>query len=371
MKRNSWLDRYSYKLFPNVYVILISAKSGLRKGNPVSLAEGLVRKTGNTRVIAGANTVEGIIKELSQQRTVDNVVYSEAQAFLCAPELKAYLVSSETALDTMVDLYDTHARDKYEKMLKNSPLESLKNPYITLLGASNEVLFNELVQKKDIEGGFIARSFIIYESKRRTVNSLAYKPSKFIPKETLVDYLKQIAALPEGEFTWDAEARNYYDIWYKKLCKISDSHEDRTGTLERLGDSCLKLAMIISISKRLTREILLEDLEEAVIKCEEYFVLGTKRISMGNGNSELSKPAMLLIKTLLVSPDNTIERTQLLKKLWPDVDSVTLDKVYDTLGESSGQGILRAFRDIDRKICYQLKPEFVDQYKSFQEEEKS
>jgi hypothetical protein len=64
VKNKVYLDRYFYKLYPNVYVLLVAA-SGLRKGIPIAMAKALVKEVDNTRVISGRNSVQGIIKDLS------------------------------------------------------------------------------------------------------------------------------------------------------------------------------------------------------------------------------------------------------------------------------------------------------------------
>ena len=369
-KRNSWLDRYRYKLYANIYVILVSAKSGLRKGLPISDAKSIVEKVGNTRVMSGRFSIQGIVKELSMQRTLENgTVVNDAQAFLCAPELKSFLVDDDQALDIMTDLQNTHEHEKeWKNTLKGSPVEALRKPYITLLGAANETMFEAALQQKDIQGGFIARTFIIHESKRRLINSLIRPPIGFISNTELASHLKSISQLPPDEFKWDSEVRQYYDDWYHKLVTVSESYDDRTGTLERIGDQCLKLVMIISLSKRLNRVITLEDMSEAIMRSEEYFA-SSKQILSGQGDSDLAKPAKKVMGILLnLNGDKNIERQRLLQKCWPDIDGPTLDRVFDLLGDG-GTGIMSVTRS-QGKFYYELKPDVVSQYKTFKEEEK-
>ena len=92
VRRNVWINKFTYDLYPNTYTILVSAKSGLRKGLPLSYAEKIVELVGGTRVISGTNSIEGVIRYLSQQETRETgEVFSDAQALLCAPELSSFL----------------------------------------------------------------------------------------------------------------------------------------------------------------------------------------------------------------------------------------------------------------------------------------
>ena len=58
-----------YKLYPNIYVALVSARSGLRKGIPIAIAKNLITELDSVRVISGCNSIQGLIKELSMQQT--------------------------------------------------------------------------------------------------------------------------------------------------------------------------------------------------------------------------------------------------------------------------------------------------------------
>src|SRR5262245_28680614 len=63
VKDNIYLDKFLYKLYPNIYVML-HADSGLRKGPPVSMARQLVKEVNNTRIIVGRSSIQGILKDM-------------------------------------------------------------------------------------------------------------------------------------------------------------------------------------------------------------------------------------------------------------------------------------------------------------------
>lgn len=367
LRKNVWINRFSYTLYPNVYVLLVSAKSGLRKGLPVDYAKSIVDKLECTRVIAGRNSVQGVVKELSEQRTLENGrILTDAQAFLCAPELGSFMVRDQDALTILTDLYNTHEHAKsWKNTLKNSPVEALKSPCITLLGASNVPLFDDLVKGKDMEGGFIARTFVIYEKERRSINSLMFRPEFLVPKEELSDCLKRLLTVT-GEFKIPEVVKHQYNDWYKYLA--GNSYDDRTGTLERLGDQVLKLSMIISMAKSNELVIDEESMAEAIAKCEEFFT-GTKLVSMGQGTSEIAPAVTRVLRCLLAAEDNTMERQKIMRKIWPDVDSVNFDRVMDTIGEISGTWAVHMYRGKDRKIYYKLNESVAAAYKNFKGEE--
>lgn len=368
VKKAVWLDKFSYKLYPNIYVLLVSAKSGLRKGLPVDYAKSIVERVNNTRIISGRNSVQGVIKDLSQQLTVTKpgeptMIYSDAQAFLCAPELDSFMVKDEQGLSILTDLYNTHEHNKeWKNSLKSSPVESLKNPCITFLAASNEALLEGLIKDKDIEGGFVARTIIVHESIKRMSNSLMFRPQNLVSRDDLAEGLKRLNQA-KGPFEIPHEVRVSYDTWYKSLDEFQA--DDKTGTMERIGDHVLKVAMLISLAKSNDLIINMETLEESIDVCQAS-VVGTRKTTMGVGRAESADAAGRVLKILLVQPEFMIERSKLLRLLKNDVNVMMLNMVLDDLGDN-GKCTVRAKR-IDGKVYYQLKEEYAETYNNFKKE---
>lgn len=361
VKRKVWLDRFSYNLYPNVYVILVSARSGLRKGIPISYANAIANKVGVTRTIAGRNTIQGIIKVLGDQTTLaSGEIIKDAQAFLCTGELDSFLVRDDQALSILTDLYNTHENsDGWDNTLKNSPVSRLISPCVTLLGASNEELLESVLQQKDIKGGFLARSFIIHERSRRTKNSLIERPEGLIPKSELAESIAFVKDL-KGPFKWSDRVKKEYDEWYMDLEIDNDS--DVTGVMERIGDSVLKVAMLISLSKGPGLEISLYDMRQAIDKCEG-FLSGHRKVTMTHGKSEIAPFVGIVLKTLIEEPTHELERMKFLRRIHPNVDAMMFDRVMDDLGDVRGKGVVQMGRR-GNKVFYRMKEEIVEQYKA-------
>lgn len=366
VKKNVNLERHYYKLYANVYVVIVSARSGLRKGVPISLVNYLLDKVGGVRVVGGQNSIQAVIKELSKQVTLeDGTVFSNAQAILVSDEFDAFLLDDSSALTTLTALHNTHEHAKFwKKSLKGGEPEVLKEPCISLIAASNETLFNDIVKSKDIEGGFLARTFIVYESKRRSVNSLVTKPPVTIEKRELTPYLIELAKV-KGEFKWTPKSGALYEKWYQDLCRIDIA--DRTGSIDRLGDQVLKVAMLVSLSKDFNLELKVQDLDEAISKSEEC-ILGTNKVALGNGNSEFADGTAKILKILLESPGQEVSRKVLLNKIMHDVDAITLDRIVDTLTQSRAieDPFTREGNGGRRDLIYKMTKETHDKYKTFQ-----
>lgn len=328
VKDNVWISRGgAYNCYPNIYCIF-HAKSGLKKGPPINLAKKLVREVNSTKIISGRSSIQGILKKLgTTQSQIGGYIPKGSHGFICSSELSASIVGDPAALDILTDLYDrNYNEDDWGSLLKMEEF-NLKDPTISLLGGINPAHSDRFFEKKDISGGFIARTFIIHETEENTINSLARRLSNPPNKIELSLYLKELAKL-KGPFTEFSDINNeltevgaYYDEWYNDFRNSvkRNNIEDETGTLNRFGDSVIKVAMLLSLAKRPILEIDLDSLKESIAICEK-FVAGVRRATYGKqgggtpDNNAIRKA--VAINELMGRDNHQISREQLHKKYW-------------------------------------------------------
>lgn len=364
--RKLWVNRGDvYNLYPNVYTFLISKKSGLRKGIPVNVAKKLAHDVGLVRVIDGQNTVQGVIKELSNVKTVGNGhVISTAEGFLITGEFASFLLTDGTnlSLTTLTDLYDAQYHDNgFKKTLASEEIQ-LKAPCLTALFASNETHFFDAVPKNAISGGFLARTFCIYEEKRNTINSLTNKLKKKIDYEQILNYLKVISKL-EGEMVVSPEALEIFDEWYKSFSNTE--HDDDTGTSERLGDNIWKAATLIGLANNLDQFITKVDMDEAIHNCMITFS-NLKRLLIGGVADAKSLKAITMRTTVALiletDPLFEIERKKILRRGAGQFGVYDLDECIEYLSqagmikvEKRGQGIYYKLTEIVLRKHLQMR----------------
>jgi len=365
VKDSIFIDRWSFNLYPNIYVML-HADSGLRKGPPVALAKELVEKTGVTRIISGRSSIQGILKELGTTQTMRSgklLFDGKAIAYIVASELTSSLVEDKAAATILTDLYDrSYNTGKYASLLKMEKFV-LKEPTISMLTATNEAHANDFFESRDIHGGFFARTFMIHESKRNTINSLMMKPNRVPDKEKLSSYLLELSKLrgkfngfnnDDGSLT---RTGTYYKEWYDEFCNTVDNQEvkDETGTLNRFGDSVLKVAMLLSLSDSPSMEITTKHVETSINKCEQL-IGNVRRATYGKkGSSSTLVQQGLIIKELLERTNHAITRTQLLKKYWTQASSEEWDKIMLSFSDS---GMIQT-QSIGNEIVYVMPDEQV------------
>lgn len=346
LKRNVFLNKFYYTVYPNIYVLFI-ADSGLAKGFSNVIASRLVDSIGNTRVISGRNSIQGILKDLATATTSDNgkPPILDACCFLNSGEFVNFLLQDDQAVSILTELYDSNYIQKYTSTLKSTGKETLKNPYVVLLGSSNETLLKEALPESSVEGGFIARTILVREEKKRTINPLTRKPLKTIDFSIFTPYLKEVAEL-RGEFTYTTAARDYYEEWYKEFAQRD--YQDRTGSSNRLHDTILKLSIIISASRRLDKKLELTDVQDAIKELVEAKSKERGLFLVSNSKSELATKTRSVLSTLLRL--TKVSRVKLLQANYGIVNAEDLDKVIDNLTQAK---FVRSVKE-DKELYYEL-----------------
>lgn len=358
VRKNIFLERFYYKLYPNVYVFIV-AKSGMKKGIPVNLAKTLTTKANVSRIISGRNSMQRILQDLGKAFSLEGGgMIKDAQGFLISGELAAFLLEDRQALTILTDLHDTHAyEEKWINSLKTAGVDTLKAPCLTLLGATNEEHFADAVPANAIGGGFIARTFIVYSEEKGSLNSLTQPPKKVVNTDDFVPYLKRLAEL-KGEMKWGEGAADVYDDWYYPFMR--EERFDPTGTFNRIGDQALKLAMIISLSEsdKLVLEVdhVLEGIEQAT-SC----VVGMQQITMGTGQAQFARQTKMVLRELLRTPEHQIQKNRLLQKFWGEMDVFDLDRIAESLQQQNAIHIIQQ----GKVTTYVMLKQAVEMYNTF------
>ncbi len=388
IKDNIWLDRGKlYKLYPNIYVML-HADSGLRKGPPISMAKQLVDPLNVTRTIVGRGSIQGILKEMGTAQTEPGgKIKATSSAFICSSELTSSIVDDPVAVKILTDLYDRNYNIGNWRQLLKSDNFTLKDPTLTMLTATNEAMSEDFFTRAAIKGGYVARTFIINESKRNRINSLLVPPLNPPNLEVARGYLKKISNLKgeidpigsrdkteirkyprkdveSGDIYYFTPAGIMYQDWYEKFTKQIDESDlkDETGTLNRFGDSVLKVAILLSLSREPVLRISEEAMEEAIQRCEG-FIGSVRKVTLGKqGLSKDSAIKTAIIKELLTRETHQISRQMLMSKMWMHYS--TTQEIDDIMLGFDNAGMI-ATRSIGNQIIFLIEPEKVEEMKQF------
>lgn len=327
LKNKVWLDREP-KLYPNIYVMCV-APSGVRKGNPISLATKLVREVGNTRLISGRNSIQAIIKELATTYTRSGQPpVTDACGLIASGEMSTVLIRDPEALTILTDLYDGHYNPTWSYTLKGSGKEELKGLGVSMLGAVNQTHLSDMLETKDITGGFMGRTLVVEEWARHCKNPFPHTIMD-IPK--LVEPLKEMARL-EGPIIPTTGARELYVDWYNKY--EPEKRPDVTGMANRMSDHIMKVAMVLAISRAPKLIIEKEDVIKALEVCSS-FEQSAASVTKGKGSGEFAPKLRIFIDCLLSARGRFISRAEILSKHWGDFDAVDLERMSLTMEYSN------------------------------------
>lgn len=385
VKDNVWISQHMFNMYPNIYV-MFHADSGMKKGPPVNLAKKLVSRVGNTKVISGRSSIQGILKEMSMSESKPGQpVNRKAAAFICSSELSSSIVEDKVATTILTDLYDrNYNADTWKSLLKMETFD-LKDPVITMLTATNESHSNDFFTRKDISGGYFARTFIIHESEENRVNSLLVPPEIAPNYDYLVEHLKELATL-NGAFTnlgskeqtdfhnrplknvytgnteYFTDAGLAYEEWYREFASGRKTVKDTTGTLNRFGSSVLKVAMLLALAEKAELNISQSAMEEAIGVCEKL-VGNIRKVTLGKSATDgtNAERKILLLNALLEEPGNRITRAVLHKKFWMHGTVKEWDECVTSFIEAG----LITIGQIGSNVIYEMTPESIIEMKKF------
>lgn len=336
MKDQVYLNKQIYNVYPNIYVML-HGESGIKKGPPVNMAKKFVKAVNNTHLIVGRSSIQGVLKELSTAYTVPGgKIINKSVGFFCASEFSSSFVDDKATVKILTDLYDRNWNEGEWKQLLKMESFNLKDATLSMLVATNQAMSEEFMDKIATQGGYFARTFVIYEREAEKINSLMF-PLENPPEDNKsIEYLKEISKL-SGAFHISNADRKFFDSWYKDFRSNIKGTRDPTGTLNRFDDSVLKVAMLISLANEPELIITRSSMEEAIAHCEKL-VGNIRRTTLGTGKSQWAAEKALLIEELLKREGHAISRQQLNKKYWMNANVDEWDQVVLSL---EAAGVLR------------------------------
>jgi len=344
---------------------MLIAESGLGKGLPIAIAKECASKVHGIRVISGRNSIEGIIKEMSSAYSVNGgPPITDARAFIVSGEFSNLMVGNPQALTILTEWYDTHFMGEWKNTLKNSPVEKLKNVNVTLFGASSPEHFAETVPEVNIRGGFIGRTLMVFEEKRHKTNPLVVinepedEVANQIVDDDLLYHLNDISQI-KGRFKWTKLGADIFIPWYVDW--RNKDFQDKTGSVHRMTDNVLKVAMCLSLSRKLDLTLDDTDIEEAIGACLNL-TINTKRMT-ATGKHPLAGVTKQVLDYLYRAPEYSLTRMKILQRGYGEFDSCDLDRIEQNLVE---RGALKVGKK-DGKTTYTLTEAMVKSYKSLTE----
>lgn len=317
-------------VYMNTYVLILAETATVRKSNPLNITTNLLREVNNTKIMAGAASMQGVLRELG---ATEQGRPKGGSGIMVAKELEAFFVKDPSTIGLLTNLYDFHPI--YDKQLSTQDIPPIKDVCLSLFAGSNEINLRKLFDQSATEGGLLGRCMLISENEKRLSNSGFEDDAVIITDEDWNPVRKMLREISQvkGGVTFEDSARRLYNDWYHSLDQKNLG--TKTGYEGRIHTHALKLATIFAASKPGFRKsdntpaaITYTDMNDAIVKVISLLP-NYKKITLGTGKSPIAYAQSQIALQLLNAKNYHMTYRDLLNDLLGDVDKETLDKVMD------------------------------------------
>ncbi len=307
VNRQVWLDMGAYKLYPNLYVVLLGPP-GNGKSLAMDTAQVLVEDIGGIKISGDAQTKESICKYMAEECTavvtVDGEMLTITALCIFATELSHLLgPNSGHMIDFLTTIFSKDKR--YVTKTKNKGDDVLERPFVGLIACTTQAWITTYLKSDIIGGGFTRRVIFVNEpigssvadkSKRRPF--LVVTPEQAAARENVVRYAESLKSIA-GPFSWHPDAKTAYESWY--MTRDIPNDLDTLGYYKTKPNQVLKVAMLLALSESTDRILLKEHFDVAMALFESTETTLT-RVFQGIGRNELNAIANKACEFILTSP---------------------------------------------------------------------
>jgi len=362
--RKIWFNRGHYKLYPNFYVILIAGSAKCRKSTALRMGYEMLdrlHREQKIRINKNKVTLQRLIQALGQAAriqlpgTTSEQVLKGSECLLYATELTTLLHSNahkDGLLATLTDLYD--CPDRWENETKTAGFDYLYNVCLNILGATTPEELSAVMPIQAVGSGFTSRIIFVFQ---RTTTRCIPRPELFytLPekkelKDKLITDIRYIYENVSGEFSWSADAAEYYDAWYGKLPEAEE--EKMEGYIGRKHDTAIKLAMVMSAAIKDDLIITKEILRAAIYMLDEVEKFMSGVYTYLSNPSSMAGDIQWTIKQL-IRAGGSMTHSNLMKKGWCRFNAQSFALLIDTMGENHMK-IIRSLDGSHGKRIYSL-----------------
>lgn len=327
MERNVVLDMEAYRLFPNLYVVLVADSGRCKKTTAMDLGYGvLARMDDKINIFAQKITPEALIGRLaSRLKLKGEEIVQDCTSTVFATELSVFLGKDAYAsglISILTELYQ--GRDQWAYETKKRGEELLFNTLINMIGAITPSGLRLGIPKDATGAGFTSRIVFIYASKPRS--RIAFPKVGKMKRAVLIHDLNHMRTL-EGEFGWDEGTRDWYKKWYDGL-ETKEPIEALAGYQFRRQDMLLKVAMLLSLCEGDTLKISIDNLKTSLKYNDEAYATMGKAIKAMEETSEgadTNKVYEYILK------NKEVDRSVLLRSFSHRLRAKQLNEILDTL----------------------------------------
>jgi hypothetical protein len=322
--RKCYIERGYYRLYPNLFTILVAGSARCRKSTAIKIGVSLLQGVPTTRVISGKITPEKFIEEIGPPKggtAIPNVLVHSG-------ELSVFLTKQqygEPLIHILTDMYD--CPDSWSYKTKNRGEVTLNDLFLCIIAATTPDGVSRGIPPSALEDGFASRVLFVYKDDTPRRNAMpSLTPEEHDMRLELVNKLAEIGEM-SGEFTLDEQARAWYIDWYQNMKPPADKRME--GMWGRKHDHLLRVALVLCGAAR-NKIIEQHQLEAALLALEaveENTHHALNEIGGDNNTQFLTRAATMVQRRVRIG------HSELLRSVYPCRADV-FKNIVETLIES-------------------------------------
>lgn len=330
-EKRVWIDMGFFKLWLNLYIVLVAPAGVCAKSTSIALGEKLLKAAGY-EVLEGATTKERIIVEMAERTkifsTASKKMMPHASVTYSSNELNLLLSTGVETIKFLVDIWDRD--DLFCYKTKGSGTYEIENPFFNLIGAATPEWFGGALVSDMTNTGFLARCIVVYESHKGCKVPIppAEDEKQKKMKDKLIKFLLRMGDL-YGAIEIGESGRKEFVDWYMAF-EINPMEDPRLiGYLERKAKILvLKIAALITIGDGRTK-IEKNDIKQAV-DFLEYTERKIRFVYNSLGTNKLAKPATRIL-SILSSSNGRVKLKDLTRMMFSEITLDELRAIIESL----------------------------------------
>lgn len=339
--RHVYIPRGHYRIYPNLYVLLVGPAGLVKKSTTSGIGMDLLRGIDDIRIMADQVTQAALIDTLkgSYQKfgwPGSPEPHAQSSVFVYASEFKVLMDevygSITELLTTFFDCTPYDFTHPWTRETKGEGQVKVFGPCINLLGCSTTSWLRKSIPIDQLEGGFASRILYVVD------NSLPEKfvaipeedPNYEITRAKLISDLRYMHNLA-GKVSMEPAVAAIFKDWYEKFMTevgMRGANDKFSGYWGRRSTMVEKLAIILSINEDDSLIIREKHIYHAITLAEEL-ANGMFEAFRSVGNNTLAEALYNIYD--VIRANGAVTQDMLFRKAFGYCDFETLTKVLHNL----------------------------------------